>query len=96
MFLQLCLGPITGREEGEKVYVTVDDLEYTVTGSGQNKKGGRGRLVITGVGVDWGGLGVAPVHLNGAATRMDDGRVNFKGEFYSPCESEVQIINVAV
>ena len=55
---------------------------------------GEGEMVIIGLQDDEGV--VAPVHLNGVATRMDDGRVRFKGEFYSPCLSQVQTINVSV
>ena len=89
------LGPIMGRGEGEQVYVTVGDVEYTGTGLADNKSGEKaGRLVITGLSLDE--EGVAPVHLNGVATKMDDGHVIFKGEYYSPCISQELTINVSV
>ena len=93
------LGPIMGMGEGERVYVTMDNVEFTRTGKADNKNGGKGLVVITGlqdnVMDENGGFGVAPVHLNGTAERMVDGRVKFKGEFYSPCLSQVQKINVS-
>ena len=81
----------------------MDDVEYTGTGLEDDKIGRHGRVVITGLqdyvmaekGLEL-GFGVAPVHLNGTADMMEDGRVRFKGEFYSPCLSQVQIINVSV
>ena len=88
------LGPIMGRGEGEQVYVTVADVKYTGTGLADESGGQAGRLVITALSLDE--EGVAPVHLNGPATKMDDGRVIFKGEYYSPCISQELTINVSV
>ena len=55
------------------------DVEYTGTGLVDNK---------TEEGI------MAPVHLNGVATKMDGTRVKFISEYYSPCISQIHIVSV--
>ena len=78
-----------GREEGELLYSTIDAVQYRGTGLVDNAIEGQGSLVITGVQEEEGGRGVAGVHLNGVATRIDDRHLQFGNEVYSQCLSQI-------
>ena len=78
-----------GREEGEVLYSTIDAVRYRGTGLVDNAVEGQGNLVFTGVQEEEGGGGVAGVHLNGVATRIDDRHVQFGDEVYSQCLSQM-------
>ena len=81
-----------GRREGEVLYSTIDAVRYRDTGlvdNAINAIEGQGNLVITGVQEKEGGGGVAGVHLNGVATRIDDRHVQFEDKVYSQCLSQM-------
>ena len=78
-----------GREEGEVLYSTIDAVRYRGIGLVDNAVEGQGNLVFTGVQEEEGGGGVAGVHLNGIATRIDDRHVQFGDEVYSQCLSQM-------
>ena len=84
--------PQCGGREGEVLYSTIDAVRYRDTGlvdNAINAIEGQGDLVITGVQEKEGGGGVAGVHLNGVATRIDDRHVQFEDKVYSQCLSQM-------
>ena len=70
-----------GRDEGEYLYATVNPLHYK--GTGQRDMGEEGEKLLGFVGHQVDRKKVAPVHLTGTATLLQDGHVEMDDDIYS-------------